>query len=546
MGVAEAIALRKQNAQNTAVSEVRNEKEKPAPFNVINVGGRTVKIPTASLDEFFERTGHNNLGELTASDLDIIENMKLGITIGQYEDVETLKNAQNAIGSGIEELKAKASILEEKKIIDEQLAQQEPGEEYSVSDYMYGAGEGIPSPSSSVPEEDDYSMYAEYDDADDFVAPQIGEVITGPKDGYAPIAESQPMIVNKHKYEFTDLGNIKIAQFSPKKLVKQRRHTLTHGVKTPVVALSSNIYGEMAGFTSADLVTMTNSSQDRYLDLRAKYQLVFNKLINCNVKLTFDTFLRGVSMFDQDAFFFGGFKSTYGDKINIPLTCTSPECKHAFTVTTSTDDVILSKDYVQMGDKAMEIMAMTSYDEILNDSDVNKIQRKMISSYHVIDIDHPSLHTYLEKVVKMISNNDTFQDEKYSSVLDLLPFIHSMYVPMFDGDLNDIEPADIEYMEVKVIENDKVANNKMKLLAMADELLTLTTAQLFELTAAINDRVDKIKNRFEIGLTGVECPKCKTKPSGNGVVPFQITDLLFLVSLQQAKELNMKKNTTEL
>lgn len=540
MGVAEAIAKRKLaeaeqiNAQG-APAGVKTDVEADVvvdtnPYKIINVAGKNIKISNAAMEEFFQRTGHNNLGELTEADMKVIDEMNLGITAGAGDDIETLKTAQHAIGSSIIETKNKAVILQKKQEAIE--AMQTPAETEVIED----------------PEE--IGDYADYEEVveDDFTPPQTGVSIANPKEGYAEVVEAEvntppSMSMPKHNFSVTDLGNIKIKAFSPKVLVKQRQHTLTHGIKTPVVALSSNIYGEVIGFTSADLVTMTNTTGDNYLDMRAKYQLIFNKLINSNVKLTYDLFLRCTSMFDQDAFFFGGFKSTYGDKINIPLTCTNPECKHAFTVTTPTDDVILSKDYVKMGDKAMEIMAMTSPEEILNDSDVNRIERNMISSYHIIDIDHPSLYTYLEKIVKLISNNTKFQDEKYASVLDLLPFINAMYVPIFDGDLKDVNPADIDYMEIKVVENDKLANNKTKLLAIADELLTLTTTQLFEVTELIQRRVESIKSRFEIGLTGVECPKCHTKASGDGTVTFNITDLLFLVSLQQAKELSMKKNT---
>lgn len=550
----------------------------------IVVAGKSVKVSAEQMNEFLARTAHNNVGELTENDRRIVENMELGIHAEAKDDKESLKLGQNAVAG---------MINTSKKLISESAT---PNPDQRRLDT--GAIQGGDSP--TVPEDEDeediYPAYGQtdgvdsniydenrYEDADEddteevvvhkpaeekteSIAEYVARMNGGDKrpvvlvEGESAEKEKEDVRIETFKAGNTGvadlklngfeegLNTIKIVPFNGKKIIKQRLNNQINSKKTPVCALSSNIFCEVSGFSYSDLTQLNAERNDGYIDRRRQLEILYKKILNPNVPLTFDTFIRTTSIYDEEAFYFGAFKSTFGDKVKIPLTCQHEDCQHSFTYEIEADDLIISKDYITMGDKVKDIMSMHNIRD-LEESDVNKVKRFRLSSGHIIDICHPSLHTLLEKTIKLVINSPLSSDQKYGDIIDLLPFISALYVPVVpEGDTrlaSEISPAELNYIEISIDEGDKLKVARAKLTALCDEILTLGYDSVMEISKFIMDRVTSIQEQFSMGLVDVVCPKCG-RPLGarsNGhenFIPIKIRELIFLNQLRQINEVSMK------
>ena len=546
----------------------------------ITVAGKSIKVSAEQMNEFLARTAHNNVGELTEADRKIVENMELGIHAEAKDDKESLKLGQNAVAG---------MITTSKKLISESAT---PSQDQRRVDTGVITQRDNPTVSEEESEEDIYPLYGKdngvdsniydenrYEDADDDAeevvvhksseekTESIAEYMTRINGG-----DKKPVVVGEVAEKEEDvrietfkagntgvadikvngfeegLNTIKIVPFNGKKLVRQRLNNQVNSKKTPVCALSSNIFCEVSGFSYSDLTQLNAERNDGYIDRRRQLEVLYKKILNPNVPLSFDTFLRTTSIYDEEAFYFGAFKSTFGDKVKIPLTCQHEDCQHSFTYEIDADDLIVSKDYITMGDKVKDIMSMHNIRD-LEESDVNKVKRFRLSSGHVIDICHPSLHTLLEKTIKLVANSPLATDEKYGDIIDLLPFISALYVPVVpEGDTrlaSEISPAELNYIEISIEEGDKLKAARAKLTALCDEILTLGYDSVMEISKFIMDRVTSIQEQFSMGLVDVVCPKCG-RPLGarsNGhdnFIPIKIRELIFLNQLHQINEVSMK------
>lgn len=536
------------------------------------VAGKQIKIPADQMNEFLLRTSHNNVGELTEADKRIVETMDLGVHAEARDDKESLQLGQNAIAGMINT--SKQIITENsapsKETVESTNNTAPDPEKYDYEDLTVSEEEVYPlygKEDSSVFNE---NMYEDADTDEDVVVhqPDKNEEATESIEQYIARKNGKSVdVLDKddtriesfkagnsgvaeikvNKFE-EGLNSIKIVPFNGKKLIKQRQNQLANSKKTPICALSSNIFCEVSGFSYSDLTQLNAERNDGYIDRRRQIEVLYKKILNPNVPLSFDTFLRATSIYDEEAFYFGAFKSTFGDKVKIPLTCQHEDCQHSFTYEIDVDDLIISKNYINMGDKVKDIMSMHNIKD-LEESDVNKIRRFRLSSGHVIDICHPSLHTLLEKTIKLVANSPLATDEKYNDIIDLLPFISAIYVPVVpEGDTrlaSEISPAELDYIEISIAENDKLKVARAKLTALCDEILTLGYNSVMEISKFIMDRVTSIQEQFSMGLVDVVCPKCG-RPLGaksNGhenFIPIKIRELIFLNQLRQINEVSTK------
>ena len=550
----------------------------------ITVAGKTIKVSAEQMNEFLARTAHNNVGELTENDRRIVENMELGIHAEAKDDKESLKLGQNAVAG---------MINTSKKLISESAAPNPDQRKVDTGVIQGGDSPAVPE-EEDIDEKDIYPAYGQetgvdsniydenrYEDADvdedeevvvhkpseektESIADYMARMNGGDKKPVVveTVAEKEKEDVRIETFKAGNTGvadlklngfeeglnTIKIVPFNGKKIIKQRLNNQVNSKKTPVCALSSNIFSEVSGFSYSDLTQLNAERNDGYIDRRRQLEVLYKKILNPNVPLSFDTFLRTTSIYDEEAFYFGAFKSTFGDKVKIPLTCQHEDCQHSFTYEIDADDLIISKDYITMGDKVKDIMSMHNIRD-LEDSDVNKVKRFRLSSGHIIDICHPSLHTLLEKTIKLVANSPLATDEKYNDIIDLLPFISALYVPVVpEGDTrlaSEISPAELDFIEVSIDEGDKLKVSRAKLMALCDEILTLGYNSVMEISKFIMDRVTAIQEQFSMGLVDVVCPKCG-RPLGarsNGqenFIPIKIRELIFLNQLRQINEVSMK------
>ena len=550
----------------------------------ITVAGKTIKVSAEQMNEFLARTAHNNVGELTENDRRIVENMELGIHAEAKDDKESLKLGQNAVAG---------MINTSKKLISESAAPNPDQRKVDTGVIQGGDSPAVPE-EEDIDEKDIYPAYGQetgvdsniydenrYEDADvdedeevvvhkpseektESIADYMARMNGGDKKPVVleTVAEKEKEDVRIETFKAGNTGvadlklngfeeglnTIKIVPFNGKKIIKQRLNNQVNSKKTPVCALSSNIFCEVSGFSYSDLTQLNAERNDGYIDRRRQLEVLYKKILNPNVPLSFDTFLRTTSIYDEEAFYFGAFKSTFGDKVKIPLTCQHEDCQHSFTYEIDADDLIISKDYITMGDKVKDIMSMHNIRD-LEDSDVNKVKRFRLSSGHIIDICHPSLHTLLEKTIKLVANSPLATDEKYNDIIDLLPFISALYVPVVpEGDTrlaSEISPAELDFIEVSIDEGDKLKVSRAKLMALCDEILTLGYNSVMEISKFIMDRVTAIQEQFSMGLVDVVCPKCG-RPLGarsNGqenFIPIKIRELIFLNQLRQINEVSMK------
>ena len=550
----------------------------------ITVAGKTIKVSAEQMNEFLARTAHNNVGELTENDRRIVENMELGIHAEAKDDKESLKLGQNAVAG---------MINTSKKLISESAAPNPDQRKVDTGVIQGGDNPTVPE-EEDIDEKDIYPAYGQetgvdsniydenrYEDADvdedeevvvhkpseektESIADYMARMNGGDKKPVVleTVAEKEKEDVRIETFKAGNTGvadlklngfeeglnTIKIVPFNGKKIIKQRLNNQVNSKKTPVCALSSNIFCEVSGFSYSDLTQLNAERNDGYIDRRRQLEVLYKKILNPNVPLSFDTFLRTTSIYDEEAFYFGAFKSTFGDKVKIPLTCQHEDCQHSFTYEIDADDLIISKDYITMGDKVKDIMSMHNIRD-LEDSDVNKVKRFRLSSGHIIDICHPSLHTLLEKTIKLVANSPLATDEKYNDIIDLLPFISALYVPVVpEGDTrlaSEISPAELDFIEVSIDEGDKLKVSRAKLMALCDEILTLGYNSVMEISKFIMDRVTAIQEQFSMGLVDVVCPKCG-RPLGarsNGqenFIPIKIRELIFLNQLRQINEVSMK------
>lgn len=527
----------------------------------LNVAGTTVKVSANQMNEFLARTSHNNVGELSEADKKIVNNMELGIHADATDDRESIQLGQNAIAG---------MINSSRKKIEENIVRNEESENAREERYNEdGEEDRYPKETVNTKNLYDENLYGDEDDEtpvhtsqnskgqsiEDYVNTSRGidKVQTQSKDTEeAPRIETfkadntgvAEIKINKFS---EGLNSIKILPFNGKKIVKQRVNTRVNGKKTPVCALSSNIFCEVSGFSYSDLTQLNAERTDAYTDRKRQLEVLFEKINNPNVPLNFNTFLRATSIYDEEAFYFGAFKSTFGSKVKIPLTCQHKDCKHSFTFEIDADDLIVSKDYITMGDKVKEIMSMSNIKD-LEESDVNKIQRFRLSSGHIIDIRHPSLYTLLERTIKLISNSKLTEDPKYGDIIELLPFISALYVPVVpEGDTrlaSEIPPSELNFIEISIDDTDKIKTARTKLEALCDEILILGYDSVLQISKFVMDRVTSIQEQFSMGIVDAVCPKCG-KPLGapsNGFdnfIPIKIRELIFLNQLHQLNEVSM-------
>ena len=550
----------------------------------ITVAGKTIKVSAEQMNEFLARTAHNNVGELTENDRRIVENMELGIHAEAKDDKESLKLGQNAVAGMIntskkligefaapnpDQRKVDTGVIQggdspavpEEEDIDEKDIYPAYGQETGVDSNIYDENRYE---DADVDEDEEVVVHKPSEEKTESIADYMARMNGGDKKPVVveTVAEKEKEDVRIETFKAGNTGvadlklngfeeglnTIKIVPFNGKKIIKQRLNNQVNSKKTPVCALSSNIFCEVSGFSYSDLTQLNAERNDGYIDRRRQLEVLYKKILNPNVPLSFDTFLRTTSIYDEEAFYFGAFKSTFGDKVKIPLTCQHEDCQHSFTYEIDADDLIISKDYITMGDKVKDIMSMHNIRD-LEDSDVNKVKRFRLSSGHIIDICHPSLHTLLEKTIKLVANSPLATDEKYNDIIDLLPFISALYIPVVpEGDTrlaSEISPAELDFIEVSIDEGDKLKVSRAKLMALCDEILTLGYNSVMEISKFIMDRVTSIQEQFSMGLVDVVCPKCG-RPLGarsNGqenFIPIKIRELIFLNQLRQINEVSMK------
>lgn len=253
---------------------------------------------------------------------------------------------------------------------------------------------------------------------------------------------------------------------------------------------NSNTCITVTGLSGPELISMDpgNSSRNRINTQKDIYSTIYRHIQDPN-KGTFEHWMKTTRFSDIQHIYFALYKATFSGSNFIHYEC--PKCHNIFIQDLDFEDLIEYKDE----ETAAKIKAIMNGHTRYKPYSVTRYQ---VSDEYVVDIKEPSLWN---TVIEITSLSDAFV-EKYEDVVDLMSFIHKMYV--IDEETMTLIPID-----TNAVKGDIGRTTINKIAAYADVIRKISSDNFFALRSKIVSTFDSNED-ISYRTPACNCRKCQT------------------------------------
>lgn len=249
----------------------------------------------------------------------------------------------------------------------------------------------------------------------------------------------------------------------------------------------------MKEYLGSELEALREFSEDNtsFSQLSRKYRSIYDHIVSPKPS-TYEAWAKSTPFSDIDHYFFAVYISAFKGANFLPADCPDPKCKETFL----TNDIAVM-DMVKFSDEKAKEKFLDLYKSESMPTGKGLYCTEMIplSNTVAIGFKEPSVYSLFE-----IASLDQKFKEKYSSIIEYIPYIDSVYI--IDNDNKQIIPVGY-----KVYPDNAIKTVKSKIQQFNKALKSLNIDEFGAIKAfmrAINTR--------EVGMTyqypEIICPKC--------------------------------------
>lgn len=253
---------------------------------------------------------------------------------------------------------------------------------------------------------------------------------------------------------------------------------------------NANTNVTVTGLSGPELITMDpqNSSRNRVNTQKDIHSIIYRHIQDPN-KQTFEHWMKTTRFSDIQHIYFALYKATFSGSNFIHYEC--PKCHNIFIQDLDFEDLVAYKD--EDTKKKMKA-ALNGH----SNPKPYSITRYQVSDNYVVDIKEPSLWN---TVIEITSLSDAFV-EKYEDVIDLMSFIHKMYI--IDEEHMALIPID-----TNPVKGDIARTTINKIAAYADVIRKISSDNFFALRSKIVSTFDSNED-ITYRTPACNCRKCQT------------------------------------
>lgn len=229
--------------------------------------------------------------------------------------------------------------------------------------------------------------------------------------------------------------------------------------------------------------------------LTKKYRSIYDHIVSPKPS-TFEAWLKATPYQDIDHYFFAIYIASFKDSNYIPVDCQNRSCNETFL----TDDVPIMDMIKFDSNEAKKKFEKIYHDEstMANPKGLYVSEVVPLSYKIAVGFKEPSIYSLME----VASLDDAFKD-KYSSIIDLVPYIDTLY--LINMDTQSLDPVGY-----KVYADNAVKTVKSKIQKFDSVLKVLNVDELNPMNAYIRSIAESRSPGFHYIYPQFECPKCKT------------------------------------
>ena len=198
------------------------------------------------------------------------------------------------------------------------------------------------------------------------------------------------------------------------RLFTNRNNTIP-GVQ--VLALHTGFCVEMTSLSFREINAMQASLTDNYTQRYKMIQIVYNRMQNCTVKMTFEQFLKNTAFSDLNTLLYGLYASTYPDKHEFKVRCQNEECGVDLRFNRYPSDLVQDMPNRTIA-RIKDLLEAKRLDEARKESILGKVQRRELpDSGIVVEIRNPTLKDYLDSTQRHVQEEKKKSDDSTTAAL---------------------------------------------------------------------------------------------------------------------------------
>ena len=251
---------------------------------------------------------------------------------------------------------------------------------------------------------------------------------------------------------------------------------------------------QMKEFLGSEIEQLREYSEDAtsVTSLTRKFRTIYDHIVSPK-PTTYEAWLKSTPYDDIDHYFFAIYIACFKSANYIPVDCTNPACKETFL----TDDVPIMNMVKFESNEAKEKFQKIYQNEtaFANKKGIYATEIIPLSNQIAVGFKEPSIYSLME-----IASLDARFREKYSSILDYIPYIDALYI--IDEANKQITP--IGY---KGFAENATKTIKSKIQKFDSVLKSLSIDEFGPIKAYIR-AIRERKSGFSYVFPSVTCPKC--------------------------------------
>jgi hypothetical protein len=252
----------------------------------------------------------------------------------------------------------------------------------------------------------------------------------------------------------------------------------------------------MKEFSGTELEKMREYSEDSSSKdaLNRRFHMIYDHIVSPK-PADFATWLKTTPYSDIDHYFFAVYIAAFKGANYLPEDCVNPKCKETFL----TDDVdIMNMVKFETKDAKSKFTNLYRSEATPAGKGVYCTECVALSDKVAITFREPSIYNIFE-----VSTLDPKVREKYSDIIDYLPFIDNMYII-------DTEAAQLSPVDYNVFADNEQKTYRAKLQKWNSLLKTLTIDEFGIIKAYVRAISERTPGMHYV-YPAVTCPKCGTE-----------------------------------
>jgi hypothetical protein len=259
----------------------------------------------------------------------------------------------------------------------------------------------------------------------------------------------------------------------------------------------------MKEFLGSELEELREYSEDTnsITSLTRRFRSIYDHIVSPKPS-TYEAWLKSTPYTDIDHYFFAIYIACFKGANYIPVDCANPQCKETFL----TDDLPIM-DMVKFDDEKSKAKFQKIYQNetaLSNKSGIYTTELVPLSNTIAIGFKEPTIYSLME-----IASLDERFREKYSSILDYVPYIDALY-------RIDLQNQTLEPIGYKGYADNATKTIKSKIQKYDSVLKSLSIDEFGPIRAYIR-AIRERKSDFSYIFPSVTCPKCGTATTETSV-----------------------------